>query len=201
MDIKKFSAGPIIGYDINLQKNIIIPIPIKNIIKFDEFINQYNNGSIKKEKNKYEIYLSNDNIQIINENIDIFKDKEKINDDITVGYGIYKDMNGNNLKKIKIILDNTYIFCNKIDTDGLTSLKLFFRKIIIYLINGKYYINLLLYKVKKNFTNVQHLTIDLDFVYIPYSKCNEISKLKKQYKDYVMSFNDKIKAKNISIVI
>jgi len=181
--------------------NYNIKIPFANCPELIDYLEKkfiYTNGL--KVDGKFEIYISNSDLRMLDEALKKISDEYDIPiEDMKEYLWSSQSINGKQLYRTKVCLDKIHKFYINHKENCHLSLDVRIDKIIVYQINKKYHINLLVSKIEYINDNLSAYSIDLDSNgnYKP-TVC-EVDKLKRGYRTYVSSLKNKIKNKKVKI--
>lgn len=203
--IEEFKIGnqSVTRYVLYSAKSINIFLPLTNCTELIEYLNLSKESNISNKFNKkFDIYIpGTDKEKLSNAFADLLNKPELDSKLINIGYGNFKDVNCNNLYKLRIILNKYSKNLNK-NNEPKKSIILQTKILNIYHINDKYYVNVIVHGYEYSTENYDHQSICYSNKLNNYeiSDCN-ISKIKKRYKSYVLDLGKNIKNKNILIDI
>lgn len=195
-------------YNVTMSDTIDINVPICNMVDVVDYIDSvidepYDviHSKFKKLNGKYEIYLGKSDISKFGLAIYKFKKEHNIDDEITLGYGKFKDVCNNDLFKVKISFNFfTKYIVNKLD--NRKSVKLGIKRFSIYNINGKYYITLTVASLFYIVDNLDHKAVNINPETDHYrAPICELKKIKQGYRPYITDIKNKIKNRNVSLDI
>ena len=151
---------------------------------------------------KFEVFIRPDDVKQMSKHIYNFKKKSnKLDTNIKIEYGKFKDVSGNDLYKSKFILDCGCLV-PLIYGKNTNAINFNICGIRFFEIDGNYFTNLVV-------SSITHLENDMNnYAISPYSLTvthtrpvinTEINKIKKEYKSYVASIKKKIKPSSFEI--